>query len=213
MGAWGAGSFSNDTALDFIEGLDDFEIVLQTLSRFSKRKKEPLDIDDASIALAACDLLTLSLGRPPLDLPEPPEFQNQSVTVEQLKLAKSVVKLVRTSSELAEVWAEEEDGEWQQSLDDLILRLSPSKPYKAPKAKTHEPLPDDFLGYCYLCYGLVTKRDGILFEHTSELGGTCTIHPHINCIEEIILQPALNNDGSPTDAAHKVLMQHMGFDV
>ena len=41
MGAWGAGSFSNDTALDFIEGLDDFETVLQTLSRFSKRKKEP----------------------------------------------------------------------------------------------------------------------------------------------------------------------------
>ncbi|MEP3196442.1 MAG: DUF4259 domain-containing protein [Lentilitoribacter sp.] len=222
MGAWGAGSFSNDTALDYVEDLNGFDAVFETISHFSVQKKEPLDADDASIALAACDLLAIVIGRPPAEVPDIAaldDLKDQAVTSDQLKKARALIKVIAKSSELSELWAEDDDSEWQSALDDLLLRLTPSKPYKASKAEKvpnepgKEQLPDDFLGYCYLCNEVVTQRDGILFEHTAEYGGTCSIHPHTKCIEEIICEPVLNEDGSPTRAAKKVLMQHMGFDV
>lgn len=213
MGVWGPGSFSNDTALDYVDGLTDFEAVLETLNQFSGRKKEPLDAEDALIALAGCDLLAIAIGRPPADAPDELGFKDQTISEDQLKMAKALIKAIRMSSELSELWADDDDSEWQSALDDLLLRLTPSKPCQTPDEKVREPLPDDFLGHCYLCYEAVTQRDGILFEHTAQHGGTCSIHPHTKCIEDIISQAALNEDGSPTDAAQKVLMQHMGFDV
>lgn len=216
MGAWASGSFGNDTALDFVGELKDFASLRSTLTKFEKDRGE-LDADDASIALAACDLLAAAIGRPPADLPDVPDFEKEEVSEDLLDSAKALVKRVREDSELAELWAEDDDVEWQAELDALLLRLTPSAPYDAPQKQKGKPkeqeLPDDFLGHCYLCYEPVTERDGFLFEITVEGGGTISIHPHRRCIEKLIPGPHWEEDGSPNEKTRKKLMQDMGFEL
>ena len=69
MGVWGSGSFGNDAALDFVSALNEFAMIRSTLSKF-ENNIGALDADDASVALAACDMLAVTIGRPPVDLPE-----------------------------------------------------------------------------------------------------------------------------------------------
>lgn len=213
MGVWDSGSFGNDTALDFVVDLKDFATVRSTLLKF-ECFSSPLDADDASIALASCDLVATAIGRPPIDIPDNiPNFQDEDVSDKLLKIAKKIVERVRNKSELAELWAEQDDAEWQLALDELLLRLTPSTPYNAPMKKKQVKLPDDFLGHCYVCYGPVTKRDGIYFEHSEENGISSSIHPHRKCIENKISGPHWNDDGSPTEKTKKLLLKDMGYEV
>lgn len=216
MGAWDSGSFGNDTALDFVADLKDFATLCSTLVAFEKEGGE-LDADDASVAIAACDLLAAAIGRPPADLPanlpaDLPNLQGEKVSDRLLESAKAVVKRVREGSELAELWAEDDDAEWQAELDALLIRLTPSAPYEAPEKPEPQELPDDFLGHCYLCYEPVTERDGFLFEIEMAGGGTISIHPHRHCVEKLIPGPHWNKDGSPNEKTRKKLMQDMGFE-
>ncbi len=213
MGTWAAGSFGNDAALDFAADLKDFAALRGTLIKFEKKSGE-LDADEASVALAACDLLAAAIGRPPADLPDGSEFRKQKVSDDLLDSAKRIVKRVREKSELAELWSEADDAEWQTELDGLLHRLTPSTPYKAPKKKKKPAeVPDDFLGHCYLCSEPVTERDGFKFEYEMPAGGTLSIHPHRSCIEKLISGPHWNEDGSPSGKTRKRLMQDMGFEV
>ena len=212
MGTWAAGSFGNDTALDFASELKDFAALRKTLIKFGKKSGE-LDADEAAVALAACDLLAAAIGRPPADLPDGPDLGKPKVSGKLLESAKTIVQRVREKSELAELWSDEDDAEWQAELEDLLLRLTPSAPSDAPVRKEQPEVPDDFLGHCYLCYGPVTERNGFKFEYTMEGGGTLSIHPHRSCIEELVSGPHWNEDGSPTENTRKRLMQDMGLEV
>ncbi|TQV83821.1 DUF4259 domain-containing protein [Denitrobaculum tricleocarpae] len=212
MGTWAAGSFGNDTALDFADELKDFAALCETLVKFGKNTDE-LDADEASTALAACDLLAVAIGRPPADLPDGPDFSKEEVPDNLLDSAKAIVQRVRETSELAELWSEEDDAEWQAELENLLLRLTPSAPTKAPAREEQPEIPDDFLGHCYLCSGPVIERDGINFEYTMQGGGTLSIHPHRSCIEKLIPGPHWNEDGSPSENTRKRLMKDMGFVV
>ena len=213
MGVWESGSFGNDAALDFVVALKDFAAVRSTLSKF-ENVTDPLDADDASIALAACDLVATAIGRPPTDIPDNiRNFQDEDVSDEFLKMAKKIVERVRSKSELAELWAEEDDAEWQLAQGELLLRLTPSAPYKAPKKKKQEKLPDDFLGHCYVCYGPVTERDGFYFEYSEENGISSSVHPHRKCVENKISGPHWNEDGTPTEKMKKLLLNDMGYET
>lgn len=212
MGIWAVGNFGNDTALDFVDGLSDFKEIQSAITEIGNRTGK-LDADESCIALAACDLLAASIGRPPADLPDSPGFKEKGVTDAILDTAKSLVARVRKTSELSELWAEDDDSEWQIVLDDLVLRLTPSIPYENPKRQESPELLDDFLGYCYVCYGMVTARNGIYFEHTEDGAGTCAIYPHRKCIEDQIPGPHWNSDGSPTEQTQKKLLQDMGVKI
>lgn len=212
MGTWAAGSFGNDTALDFASELKDFAALRKTLIKFGKKSGE-LDADEAAVALAACDLLAAAIGRPPADLPDGPDLGKPKVSGKLLESAKTIVQRVREKSELAELWSDEDDAEWQAELEDLLLRLTPSASSDAPVRKEQPEVPDDFLGHCYLCYGPVTERNGFKFEYTMEGGGTLSIHPHRSCIEKLISGPHWNEDGSPSENTRKRLMQDMGLKV
>lgn len=212
MGVWAAGNFGNDAALDFVGGLRDFNEIHGVLTDFAVRTGE-LDADESCIALAACDLLAASIGRPSADLPDIHDFEEKSVPDAMLDIAKSLVARVRDTSELSRLWAEEDDREWQMVLDDLTLRLTPSMPFKAPKRQKSAELPDDFLGYCYICYGMVTARNGIYFEHAEEGAGISAVHPHRKCIEDQIPGPHWHSDGSPTERTRKKLLQDMGVEI
>lgn len=212
MGVWDSGSFGNDTAMDFVADLQGFGTIHSTLSRF-KDCKGAFNADDASIALAACDLLAAALGRPPADLPNVPNFENEDISDDLSKMVKSIIEHVRKNSELAELWAEDDNAEWQLAIDGLIARLTLSTPYKAPNNEKQQKQPDDFLGHCYICNGPVTERDGINFEFTMHGGSTCSLHPHHKCIETSISGPHWQADGSPTEKTKKKLMQDMGFKI
>jgi hypothetical protein len=137
----------------------------------------------------------------------------QDVPRDLIQTARTIVARVRKTSELAELWAEEDDTEWQEVLDDLLARLTPSKPYRAPAKQVQPEVPDDFLGYCYICYGTVTERNGLRFEHTPEHGVTCATYPHRKCIEDQIPGPHWMPDGSPMPGTLIKLLRDMGVKV
>lgn len=216
MGTWAAGSFGNDAALDFASELKDFAALRKTLVKFGKKSGE-LDADEAAVALAACDLLAAAIGRPAADLPDGLDLGQPKVSDKLLKSAKTIVQRVREESELAELWSDEDESEWQSELEDLLLRLTPSAPSgapaDAPTRKKQPEIPDDFLGHCYLCYGPVTERDGFKFEYDMPGGGTLSIHPHRSCMEKLVPGPHWNEDGAPRENVRKRLMQDMGLEV
>ena len=215
MGTWAAGSFGNDAALDFVGEMKDLAELPNIIGEIERRSSR-LDADAASAALAACDLLAARIGRPAADVPDSAGLAQAEVAEAVLDTARSLVARVRDASELAELWAEEDDAEWQAALADLLLRLTPSIPYSAPEtpaAPAPPEIPDDFLGYCYVCYGMVTKRNGIYFEEVTEGLGTVACHPHRKCIEDQIPGPHWNADGSPTEGTRRKLLQDMGFEI
>ena len=108
MGTWGAGSFGNDHALDFVDGLTSFDLVIETIANLLAQNGE-LGADEACSALAACDLLAAGLGRPPGDLPDLPDISLLRVSDDVLQDAKTIVARVRDRSELAALWADTED--------------------------------------------------------------------------------------------------------
>ena len=214
MGVWSAGSFGNDAALDFIGTIDDFSSLEKSLSTFAGTTGD-LDADTACSALAVCDLLAASMGRPPEDLPEPVSFEVENVSATHLDTARALVDRVRSTSELAELWAEEDDAEWQAELDGLLARLDPSRPYEPPVRKAKAERPDDYIGHCYICSEMVTERDGIDFEVTLEQGGTIGCYPHRACVEERVEEPGpyWNPDGTPTKPTRNQILRDMGMDI
>lgn len=214
MGAWSTGSFGNDDALDFVDGLTSFDMVTSLIASLAGRKGN-LETKEACCALAACDLMATGLGRPPGDLPDLPDITLRGVSDDALKTARAVVARVRDASELAELWddTEDEGEEWRSEIEALLVRLTPSLPYEAPAPSTEPDKPDDFIGYCLICYGMVTERNGLRFEY-SEGGSTMAIYPHRRCIEERVpgSGPYWYEDGSPTPPMRRQLMLALGFE-
>ncbi|GEM_PF-5085306 len=130
-----------------------------------------------------------------------------------MEAAKSLVHRVRTSSELADLWAEEDNAEWLEVLGDLILRLTPSEPYIAPEPQNIPEVTDDFLGYCYMCHEMVIERDGFNFDYAEEGLGTISVHPHRHCIEKQMPAPHWNSDGSPNEQTKKKLLRDIGVEI
>ena len=99
----------------------------------------------------------------------------------------------------------------------MLLRLTPSLPYDVPIADPTPEKPDDFIGYCQICYGMVTERNGLRFEFTHEesgLSSTLAVYPHRRCIEEKVSRggPYWRADGAPMPATRRQLMLLLGFE-
>lgn len=130
MGAWGHGNFDNDDAMDWIselEGARDFRPITRVLDTVL-RVKGYLESPDASVGLAAAEVVAALLGQPSATLP--PEVtawvrgkpRPQPALIEK---AQRVARRVRDDSELRELWAESEDTElWQHEVDGLLMRLA-----------------------------------------------------------------------------------------
>ncbi|HXI69343.1 MAG TPA: DUF4259 domain-containing protein [Verrucomicrobiae bacterium] len=149
MGAWGAGSFQNDWALDWLGDLRESGnslLIVETLSRVVQHggtKYSPpsllerlrgrrhhtdwLDADVSSGALAAAEIVAAWLGHPPAKLPDGViEWVQQhlsSLNPDIVPLARQAVNIVRTNSELKDLWEEGDATEWHQVVQDLDKRL------------------------------------------------------------------------------------------
>lgn len=141
MGAWGAGSFENDDALDFLAGLKahaGWEPVRRALDAIDPSADE-IDASEGAVALAAAELVAASRGHPPADLP--PDGARFAATAgpadENLVGAASLAVLTVSgdASELKELWADSDDpAVWNQAVGDLIERVGRGlgKPLEPP---------------------------------------------------------------------------------
>ena len=104
MGAWGAGTFENDGALDWVgdlcEAKDGWSLIRTTLKS-----------DDGELVLAAAECVAVCRGRPPAAAP-PSEASvwcahHRSGYSEEVRvLALQSVRRIRTDSELKDLWDE-----------------------------------------------------------------------------------------------------------
>ncbi len=152
MGAWDAGSFQNDTALDWAGDLGesrDLAKVRTALIRVQeeRRSRQPSFIGrmlgrrrvepylEASVAcegIAAAEVVAFWLGRPdghfPDSLREWATQQVDALSPELIALARQAVATINTKSELKDLW--EEGGgvapEWHAAMADLERRLGGS---------------------------------------------------------------------------------------
>jgi uncharacterized protein DUF4259 len=127
MGAWGAGNFENDDALDWLavlqaEGLPAAGAAIQDVLTLAD---DYLEAPTCCAALAAAEVIAALRGRPASRLPD--ELVEWLGRVsgdpgEQLATnARNAVDAIRRSSELRELW--EDDEEWKQEVDGLYARL------------------------------------------------------------------------------------------
>ena len=127
MGAWGAGNFENDDALDWLavlqaEGLPAAGAAIQDVLTLAD---DYLEAPTCCAALAAAEVIAALRGRPASRLPD--ELVKWLGRVsgdpgEELTTnARNAVDAIRRSSELRELW--EDDEEWKQEVDGLYARL------------------------------------------------------------------------------------------
>jgi hypothetical protein len=134
MGAWGHGTFDNDTACDWGYGLEeqrDLSLVRETLERVLEHKEEYLDSDPGCEALAACEIIARLKGnwgeRDPYTEPVDEWVESHAITPPPglVEAAVSAIDRILTPpSELLELWGESSEGaEWRKSVEDLRARV------------------------------------------------------------------------------------------
>ena len=201
MGSWGAGSFSNDTALDFVLSLENAATLVSVIQSMHPA---PLDADDASEVVAAADLIAAMTGRQAPDMPEDALKALGEYASPELKLletARQAVERVRDESELADLWAEDNDQEWKEAIADLLQRLDPDANY-VPR-QIEEASPGPVLGCCFICEKGIEEEDIVDMVHEYDDGivqSTMTLYEHRGCVEQTFEPPHWNSDGSPSEA-------------
>ncbi len=129
MGAWGTGSFENDDALDFLAGLDeeeDTDAVLDALDAVADA--DYLEAPEASVAVAAAEVVAAMLGKPAPRLPK--ELAAWARTQgapepELLTAATKALNAVLEKSELKDLWDDSEETErWVTGVKALLARLA-----------------------------------------------------------------------------------------
>lgn len=130
MGAWGPESFANDDALDWIaklEQAEDTRLLEDTLSA-AIDEADYLEVDAASRAVAAVEVVAALAGLPGTHLPEEVTVwvraHRRDVHNDLIALALRSLDRVRRDSELAELWAEGGTPEWESVIAELQSRLS-----------------------------------------------------------------------------------------
>ena len=169
MGAWGGGSFENDTAMDWAASVNSVDEVRKPFERL-KRDTDAyagegellLDSDVASELIAAAETVAMMLGRRIPDFPGD-LAQRLAGAGEPDNLlfhqARNAVLHVMRHSELAELWEESapdgEANEWLEELTRLIDRLNPEVDFEPwdkdhIEAKVGAPLSESG-GICAFC--------------------------------------------------------------
>ncbi|WP_310468573.1 DUF4259 domain-containing protein [Sphingomonas sp.] len=177
MGAWGAGNFENDTAMDWAAGVKSVDDVRQP---FAKLKRDTdahgsetelvVDSDFACELLAASECVAMMLGRRIPDFPADLADRLASAGEPDSLLfhqARNAVLHVMRHSELSELWAEASEdvapNEWLAELTRLIDRLNPEvdfEPWDSEhiEAKVGAPLAE-VGGTCAFCDQPVARHE------------------------------------------------------
>jgi hypothetical protein len=132
MGAWGHKSFENDSALDWLGDLTDGDasLVGEAIDAVAGANDDAyIDVDEASAALAAAELVAAALGKGEDRLNDGAAswLTNNRATVQGVGAARArlAVQRVFEHSELRELWDENGDEtEWHADVRELLQRLT-----------------------------------------------------------------------------------------
>ena len=199
MGAWGSGSFENDTAMDWaaeVQSVDDVRQPFEQLKRDTDAHgAEPalvLDADFASELIAAAETVAMLMGRRSRDFPDDlAERLAESGEPDDLLFhqARNGALHAMRHSELAELWAEaaEEGGPnpWLEEMTGLFDRLNPdieATPWKPEEVEQRVGAP---AGPCAFC-GQPVSRDEMflmtIFDATDNVSFDRGFWFHLPCL-------------------------------
>lgn len=191
MGAWGAGSFENDTALDWADELEsakDIEKVFTGLPPFDGATD--LDADDASRVIAAAEAVAAMMGRVADDVPEDllEKLQGKEPSGELIEMARGCVSRVMSKSELLDLWAEDEEGseEFGRAITGLVDRLNPDMSWDRPTKEEVEKQAGPIMP-CVFCDEGMTEGDMFYLgfrDYTDRNGlfGEQGLYCHLRCL-------------------------------
>ncbi|MEM9170805.1 MAG: DUF4259 domain-containing protein [Pseudomonadota bacterium] len=156
MGAWAAGSFGNDDALDFLDAATSVARVETAVTAVVSAPAGAVDAVAASEAVAACDLVASMMERHAADLPDearPLAARFGAPSEDLARMAREACARVLADSELAALWDDSEDpDEWRDAMADLLRRLDPDAPYSpAPDDDSDDPDDPDASDGGYSC--------------------------------------------------------------
>ena len=175
MGAWGSGSFENDTAMDWAAEVGSVAEVSEPFERLKRgtdvhgtSPELVVDSDFACELLAAAECVAFMMGRPSRDFPTDlaerlaGAGEPESLLFHQ---ARNAVLHVLRNSELAELWEEAAretgESEWIRELTGLIDRLNPELPppdiFSSGRDTTNED-PIEIVGTCAFCNGPIPRN-------------------------------------------------------
>ena len=185
MGAWGAGGFENDTALDFateIESVDDL------VAAFASEPGDKLDVDMASVIIAAAECVAAMLGRPADDIPENLADRLTGFGKPEpalLETTRNYVAMVISDSELPELWAEADNtDEFNLAMTGLIDRLNPDIKPKTKKGRKKKPPFNP--SPCAFCNKPMGDEQFGMFDLSVDLGNGLPVRlgnwAHLSCL-------------------------------
>ena len=132
MGAWGADSFENDDASDWLADFcdaPDTALILNALSTVAAMDGgEYLEAPDCSVGIAAAEVVAALKGAPNTLLPDDAKncFSKLAIKGDPslAAVALKAIERIKTNSELKELWDESETpDEWYQAVNNLEERL------------------------------------------------------------------------------------------
>jgi hypothetical protein len=128
MGAWGAGAFDNDDALDWLSELGDSPDFALGRAALDVTALEYLEAPEGSAALAAAEVVAAARGHPVALLPDEVTawLRSNRAEVSQLDAAlalSAVDRVLAEKSELREMWMDGGDA-WMEGVQDLRRRLT-----------------------------------------------------------------------------------------
>ena len=128
MVGWGTGSFENDDAQNFLSRLNSVEVgdLKQILAKAADQ--DYVDAPESGAVIAVAEVVATARGNPPQAVPSQiAEWVSKiegAPSQEMSELARRAVYMVRTNSELKDLWLEAEGlNEWSAVLRDLEERL------------------------------------------------------------------------------------------
>lgn len=131
MGVWGVGIFENDDATDWLDRVTDSADLSALRDALSAvvETDDPIEAPEASVALAAAEVVAALRQKPAKDLPDAIKgFLVRLSHVPQQELfllACLAVEGVRYNSELTGLWTESDERDaWETIVDDLHRRLT-----------------------------------------------------------------------------------------
>jgi hypothetical protein len=134
MGAWGKGTFENDTACDFAANVAEgngLVVLEEALDRVLASETNYLEAPDAEEGLAAADIVARLNGRPGAQTSYTATIdawveRSKSTPSEALieKARRSITRILTGPSELLELWQDSADFEvWKGSVEEVSRRL------------------------------------------------------------------------------------------
>jgi len=130
-GAWGAGSFENDAAYDWLQELETvstMNFLLKTVENV--HDKGYLEVDSCSRALASAEIIAPINSGSFSHLPESVKLWSEKYSKlmpkDFIEAANTAINVCSNtaSSELAQLWNEGSGDEWKSYIKELKMRLN-----------------------------------------------------------------------------------------